>query len=485
MKNHKKLKKMLVGSVSISSTIALVSTVLLPTIFVNTPNNNDYIDLNQIHWDIIVPDNIENIQTAINTAKPGDKILVKNGTYTPTNKWFDRTLEIKTPGITICGQNPRSTIINGRGTYTVISIEAPDIHFIGFTIIGNSKNGTLMNVQSNHANISYNIFETHDYSDGTEYALELHESQNTTVSHNKISNSDYGIILQGCQNNQITHNLITNTNAGICLTESYLFDLSDGININRQSGSTQNKITHNQIIDVRDGISLYRSSNNQIKQNQLIQNGLYGIELRQSTENTVESNTFIDSGLNLAGRQITHFIHNIKNNTVNNKPLYYQQSLNSFSAPQDVGQIILVGCSQGRIEGVQIANTTNAVFLVYCSDIIITNCDFRYNAQGLNLQYSNRNTITKNNFIRNTINAAFTHVKFIQGKSNTWRNNYWENLFGSPLRIFRILPKRIPGRIFLQRRSLLFNRVKYTLFGIPTGDFDWRPAKTPHILFLF
>ncbi|HYB68396.1 MAG TPA: hypothetical protein VEC97_02520, partial [Candidatus Acidoferrales bacterium] len=65
---------------------------------------------------ITVPTDYPTIQQAINAANPGDTVFVENGTY-PGNVVVNKT-------VNLIGENNQSTIIDGGGVGTVLTVSA-------------------------------------------------------------------------------------------------------------------------------------------------------------------------------------------------------------------------------------------------------------------------------------------------------------------------------------------------------------------------
>src|SRR3990172_3162872 len=62
---------------------------------------------------IVVPDDYSDIQTAINHANAGDTVFVRNGVYYTTFSSVDINAISISKSITLLGEDPRKTIIDG------------------------------------------------------------------------------------------------------------------------------------------------------------------------------------------------------------------------------------------------------------------------------------------------------------------------------------------------------------------------------------
>ena len=86
------------------------------------------------------------LQDAANLVKPGDTVLVMNGTY--TGPAYGAVLNITTSGtasapITFEAAPGQTPVIDSSGTWNGINIQASYIVINGFTVVGDAANYTL------------------------------------------------------------------------------------------------------------------------------------------------------------------------------------------------------------------------------------------------------------------------------------------------------------------------------------------------------
>ena len=260
-------------------------------------------------------------------------------------------------------------------------------------------------------------------------------------------------------------------------------------------------------------------SNNIICNNIFIKNR-FGISGVRVTNLTIKDNVFLEDGIVFTsyendGRPILklkYFTHNIENNIVNGKPLYY------FFNEQDklidnweVGQLVLVNCYNLKIKNVSISKTDIGMTLAFCNDCLIENCNIienslavwtfksnnnvfrlnnisnnhyrgvvidqnsnsnkmKYNNLinefcGVEIEwYSNNNLIYKNNFINNTV-SGFEH----QSIFSRWFRNYYDDWIGAKNPIFSFCPKII--------RGMPIEKVPQIVIPV---SIDFFPAKEPY-----
>jgi len=123
---------------------------------------------------IRVPADYPSIQSAINAAASGSIILVSDGIY------YERLVVKKT--LTLIGEDRETTIVDGNGTGTVMTIKADNVVVNGFTM----QNGGFSGIY-------------------------LEQSEDSMISGNMmILNGNFGVCLNSSCNNTIVDNIILN-----------------------------------------------------------------------------------------------------------------------------------------------------------------------------------------------------------------------------------------------------------------------------------
>ncbi len=465
---------------------------------------------------IIVPDDYPSIQEAINHAKPGDTIIVRDGIYYE-DIFVNKKLTLKSEN------GPTKCIIDGSKIRSAlddvinIGLNADGVTIEGFTIrnSGNSWEDAGIAIRSN----------------------------NNNILHNNILNNRKGIVLWSSSNNKIYNCNITDNEIGIYSAESnnnsiYNCNIKDNTQEGIDLDGTNNVIYDCNIMNNKLGIYIWISNNNNIYNCNISNNTLYGIYLFGSHNNDISNCSFINDGICMFGNILSHFIHSIENNTVNGKPLLYYKDMEDIVLDGvEVGEIILVKCSDFEIRNMDICNSSVGIEVVHGSRIKIYNssisnnvfgirleyysdnnsiyncsitgnqvgiylywysnsndiysCSIMKNNNGIKLDYSNTdniiyncnivnntgfgvylddspsNSILKNNFIKNKFRH---HASFVNSFGNFWYRNYWDDLRG-------IGPKIILGYIeaYIPMFEPPWNRPKF-----PWINFDWCPALKPY-----
>ena len=203
---------------------------------------------------IYVPDSYTKIQLAIDNAKAGDIIVVRDGWYFENIK-VNKSLTIKSE--------------NGSANCRVRA-DNPNDHAI--------------EVKSDHVNISgFSVRGTTGWKSCGIYLINVNYCG---ISNNDCSHtwSGHGIFLNTSFNNTITNNDCNNCDW-------------DGISI---QDSNNNNVSGNECINNNNGITLKNSNNNIISRNNCKNNNLFnGMYIKNSSDNTFYLNNLIDNTNNV------------------------------------------------------------------------------------------------------------------------------------------------------------------------------------------
>ncbi len=146
---------------------------------------------------IKVPEDYSTIQKAVDAANPGDTILVASGIY------YENVVIYK-DNLTLLGESPNTTFIDGGAIGEVVYITASNIYISGFTM-QHGYCGVYIDHASNISLIG-NII-----TDNAEYGVYLDWSANNNLRENIIRNNWRGIFLWYSNGNTIYHNNFNNT----------------------------------------------------------------------------------------------------------------------------------------------------------------------------------------------------------------------------------------------------------------------------------
>ena len=288
------------------------------------------------------------------------------------------------------------------------------------TALENKGSGIYLDSSSTNNNIESTLANSN-----TKSGIYIKSSNNTIKRNTVLENKGSGIYLDYAHDNTIESNTASNNDNGI-----YLF------------GSNKNTIKSNTANSNKwQGISINYASENNMESNNVRSNSEYGILLYGSSKNTLCNNIFVDDGF---------FVHDsyqntVQHNIVNSRLLVYLENKSDQAITNiNVGQVILVNCSNIKIENLNLSNASVGVELWKTKNSKIINNIAANNNFGIYLQRSSNNNIYLNNFINNIednvrsvestnvwsspekINYTYTETTY-----TNYLGNYWDDFEGS------------------------------------------------------
>ncbi|MBL7117308.1 MAG: right-handed parallel beta-helix repeat-containing protein, partial [Candidatus Syntrophoarchaeum sp.] len=403
----------------------------------------------------------ESIQAAVDAAKDGDTIIVRDGIYTENVDVYER-LTIKSENgadsTIVQAANPNDHVFMVRTNYVTIC---------GFTVKGATEENGIYISHADYCNISNNICLNNGWagirlwhsnnsviknnicSSNTYDGINLDYSNKNTIKNNNCSNNEVGISLGWySHNNSITNNTCLNNWLGIQLSDSnssvianntcsnntesgiHLSDSNSSVIINNTCSnngggidlwySNSNVVTNNTCSENGGGIYLRDSNNNIITNNNCSSNKEDGINLgfssnnnsissnncsengiflRYSENNELTGNTIINDGIFIFGFLLSNYnTHDIDtSNKVNGKPVYYWKDVREGRIPNGAGQVILANCSNAIVENQELNNTGVGIEVAFSSFITLKNNNCSNNEHSIDLWYSNNIGILNNN----------------------------------------------------------------------------------------
>ena len=185
--------------------------------------------------------------------------------------------------VSLVGENRSTTIIDGNGTGSVVTVAANNTIITGFTIRESGK-PPVEYIPSTDTGIL--VFADHDQVVG-----------NTTITNNDIRDNYAGVFVWHSLENVVANNKIKNNSFGIGIYEAIY-----------------NNISHNTMSNNTGGIWLGSGGNN-VSSNIISLNWAYGVQIDDSFFNTVDGNVIEHNGygIELQGRS-----NNITENTIRN-----------------------------------------------------------------------------------------------------------------------------------------------------------------------
>ena len=231
----------------------------------------------------------------------------------------------------------------------------------------------------------------------------------------------YGIYFYNVQNGKIDNVTSYNNNYGVYLYYS----------------SNNNTITNCAVYNNSRGIYLDYSSNNNITNCAVYNNYDNGIRLDYSSNNILRDNVLENNTYNFGvlGWDVSDYEQDIDtSNTINGKPIYYiiEQSGLVFNCFQTMstGYLGLISCSNILVENCTFTDNIQGLLLVNTSYATITNCAVYNNEYyGIWLDSSSNNEIHYNNIYGNTDYGVYNWNSEIEYQANA-THNWWGEASG-------------------------------------------------------
>ena len=318
----------------------------------------------------------QSIQAAINAANPGDRILVREGTYTG-NLILNKQIILE--GI-------NRPALQGAGTGSVVTILADGCTVKGF-VIGRSG-GDLTREDSGV----------------------LLKSNRNVIEDNELRDILYGIYLYSSSGNALRRNHIRGR------PQLDLGARGAGLHL---WNSPDNLIEDNLITEERDGIYVQSSNGNRIRRNR-VTNLRYGLHYMSSDRNVFEDNLFAN---NIAGAAIMYsnkielrrnaFIHN--------------RGFSSFG-------ILFQECNELVAEENFIVDNATGIFMEALRKTTFRRNTIANNDVALHMfSNSEANVFTENNFVDNLSPLQLIGRSTTTKWSSNGRGNFWSDYDGYDL----------------------------------------------------
>jgi len=390
--------------------------------------------------EIIVPDDYPTIQEAINAANLGDTVSVRNGTYCEH--------VVVNKSISLIGENPTTTIIDGCETGNVVFLRANNIKISGFTIRNSGTfdwdSGVCVSRSSGN-NISFNIITNnyngifiHESSKNTltnnvvtanrVYGVHLWDTSNDTLTDNVVSNNYDGIIIESCSNAILRSNTasgnIWNFGVGGVELSHFVHDIDAS---NKVEGKSIQFLVNRKDVVIDSSwdvgcLCLVNSTNVTVKDLTLTIGNWHGIKFAYTKDSRIENVTISRTSYAI------DFSYS-PNNTLINSVISNRMGIR------------LRDSSGNAIINNSISNTWHAVSFFYSSNNTITNNYINNNGYGIWLYDSSDNKIYHNNFVENTQHIYDSSIECPEYplSINIWDDgypsggNYWSDYAGADL----------------------------------------------------
>ena len=368
----------------------------------------------------------ESIQAAVDAAKDGDTIIVRDGIYVE-NVNVNKRLTIKS-------ENGSENCIVEAEYFSdhVFEVKTNYVNISGFTVKGATScpNKAGIYLAADHCIISNNNCSNNLYG----INLWIFTNNNTISNNNCSLNYRNGILLWFSNNNNISNNnFYSNYGGGIHLGYSDNSSISNNDCLNNDFGiglgySDNNNISDNNCSNNDYGVYLEYSNNNTISNNNCFSNSVYGIPLVYSSKSKLTGNILAKNGIVIFGDSLSDCVHEIdESNRVNGKPVYYWEDVEGGKVPDGAGQVILANCKNVVVENQDLNSASVGIEVAFSSYITIKNNNCSNNWwTGICLGYSNNNSISNNICSNNLDGISISH----SNNNIISNNNYSNNEYG-------------------------------------------------------
>jgi len=275
--------------------------------------------------------------------------------------------------------------IDGESNSSCVYISSTDDHFIiRNSTFHNAKiglkfidvtNGLIKN------NTIFDVGNTIDLLESSKMSFLKNDLEMENKSVQDLQNFGWNIIVTNCFDNVFIDNCLTTK-----INDSFGF---------RIEKTDDNIFKNNTILGFYGGMYTINSKYCEFKDN-FIDSQFYGIFLRDSKNFKLHNNSLSEKGLLLRGSSVNFLdSHTIRNNTADGDPIYYYKNDTDLRFDDDIGQLILVNCSDSNITDKNF-DKDPAVQAYMSQNISIINCRIKsslYSPFGLQIEFSKNITI--------------------------------------------------------------------------------------------
>lgn len=313
---------------------------------------------------------VKSIKQALQEAKNGDTILVKQARYAVADQVIDKS-------VTMIGEN--YPVLDGQMKGDILIIQADHVVIKGFRICNTNK-GSLKNYSG----------------------IRCEQVEHITIENNRLDNTLFPVYLPKTHHCIIKGNIITGKSTAVeSASGIYLWYASDVL------------ITHNNVSGQRDGIYFEFSTGCTVSDNVSENNYRYGLHFMFSDSNSYARNIFRDNGAGVAVMYSKHIT-------------MLQNKFEHNWGPAAYG-LLLKEINDSYITGNSFTRNTTGIFMESCSRNRFQKNDFDLNGWAINiLADCTDNRFNQNNFLGNTFDISTNGSP----EQNSFDANYWDKYSG-------------------------------------------------------
>jgi len=201
--------------------------------------------------------------------------------------------------------------------------------------------------------------------------------------------------------------------------------------------------------------------------NNTIVNNTIGVYFNLVSDVNITRNTFIGGGLVLTS--LPPIKNTVEENLINGKPLIYLENTSNYTI-SDAGQVVLLNCSNIRVENLNLSNAGVGLELFYTNSCRIVNNVIAHNLYGIYIAGAAESLIYHNDFVNNTF-----HV-FVEKRTSQYPN-VWDNGFPDGGNYWSDYLIKYPNAIEIDSSGIW--NISYV---IDSNNIDHYPLKDPCII---
>lgn len=352
---------------------------------------------------------LRTIESALEQARPGTRIVVRAGTYR------EPTIRITVP-LTLEGEG--SVILDGEGSRGLIVVEADDVTVRGFT---------LRNTGASHVE--------------DRAALRVDGRRDCRIENNRIEDAFFAIYLSRVSDCIVNNNTVRGNEQSQTVS-------GNGIHV-WQSERVQ--ITNNRVSGHRDGIYFEFVKASDVRGNVSERSDRYGLHFMFSDDCRYQDNVFRENGAGVAV-MYTKRVHMVANRFERN------WGSNAYG-------LLLKDINDSEIVGNEFNGNSIGLHLEGSSRNRIDANRFLQNGWALRvLANAQENVITHNVFSGNSFDVSTNSRQ----NFSTFSENYWDRYHGydldrdgfgdvphAPVRLFALVVEQSPPALVLQRSIIV------------------------------
>jgi nitrous oxidase accessory protein len=349
---------------------------------------------------------VASIGDALAIARPGDRILVRSGTYR------EPTVIIRTPGIVVQGDG--WPVLDGEQSRAVLIVEADDVTVRGLVITGTG----VSNLEDRAG-------------------IRVRGARNCVIEGNRVRDNLFGVYLERASLCAVRDNEVTARGASQATS-------GNGIHLWQSPGST---VERNRVAGHRDGIYFEFSQHGITRNNLSERNQRYGLHFMFSDSCRYEENVFRDNDAGVAvmySRGVA-----IRRNR-------FERSLGSAAYG-----LLLKDILGGEISGNRFERNSTGIFLEGSTRLDVRDNEFLRNGWAARVfADATDNVFTGNRFAGNAFDVATNSRR----ATSTFDGNWWDAYRGydldrdgigdvpfHPVRLFALVVERHPETMSLLR----------------------------------